>query len=224
MAFGCLYHLLGPGVLDRELDLWRRIDPAELRLMQQMLEKGLNSPLTSSAGRLFDAVSAIVGVRDVTDYEGQAAIELEMLADFDSDEAYEFDFAVEPTHRTPTELSQAGGETVAGKAIIIDPTSVISAILLEADAGVSVGMISTRFHNGVADVITRICEAVRDTTGVSTVTLSGGVFQNAYLLRKTLARLEGSRFTVLQHRQVPPNDGCISLGQAAIAQARKLAR
>jgi len=224
MAFGYLYHLFGPEILERDLALFERMDEGELKLMRQMIEKGINCPLTSSAGRLFDAVSSILGVRDVADYEGQAAIELEMLADFDCDDAYEFDLAVEPTGRNPTDLSEAGGERVASEALVIDPAGVISAILLETDSGVSVSTISSRFHNGVADLIATVCDRIRRRSGEEIVTLSGGVFQNAYLLRKARLRLDRLGFRVLEHKAVPPNDGCIALGQAAIAQARKIAR
>lgn len=220
MAFGYLYYLFGPEVLKRALPLFERVDAGELNLMRQMLDKGINCPLTSSAGRLFDAVSSILGVRDVVDYEGQAAIELEMCADPDSDEAYKFDFALQATGRVPTELSEAGGEHLTDQVIVVDPTTVLARILQETEAGTAISRISARFHNGVANLICDVCVTVRNRSGVDVATLSGGVFQNVYLLRRTRKRLSDAGFAVLLHREVPPNDGCISLGQAAVAQAR----
>jgi len=160
---------------------------------------GLNAPLTSSAGRLFDAVPALLDVRDTVTYEGQAAIEVEQLAD--------------PDERG-TSLAAI---TDAGPGLQVRAADLIAAALDDAARGVAGAAIAGRFHNAVADLVRRGCHAVRARTGLATVALSGGVFQNVLLLAKAIDRLEADRFRVLRHRQVPPNDGGLSLGQAVIA-------
>lgn len=163
-----------------------------------MVSRQVNAPLTSSAGRLFDAVAAILGIRDSINYEGQAAIELEQRADLHEQGSYPATVTEGPT------LQLQGGDLVR-------------AALADLHAGVSPEAISTRFHHGVADAIVRVCQMLREATGVSTAALSGGVFQNVLLLDRTVTRLEQSGFRVLIHSRVPPNDGGISLGQVAIA-------
>ncbi len=156
--------------------------------------------LTSSAGRLFDAVAAIVGVRDTINYEGQAAVELQHLAD-----------AAEPAGY-PARIVPGAPFRLAGEDLVRD-------CVAELTAGVAPAAIAARFHNGLADLVVAACRRVRDDEGLSTVALSGGVFQNALLLRRCRTGLTAAGFRVLTHRQVPPNDGGISLGQAAIAAA-----
>lgn len=162
---------------------------------------GVNAPLTSSAGRLFDAVSALLGVRDVVTYEGQAAIELEYVADP----------AETGTYQVPVSADAVARVQVA---------HLIRAIAEDLAAGTSVPVLAARFHNALADIVVGVCQRLRELHGLSTVALSGGVFQNALLLDRCLAGLEAHGFTVLTHCQVPPNDGGISLGQAAIATAQ----
>ncbi|MFF4618265.1 carbamoyltransferase HypF [Nonomuraea jabiensis] len=163
---------------------------------------GRAAPLTSSAGRLFDAVAALLGVRDAITYEGQAAIELEQLAD--------------PAERGgyPAAVSRDGGVLVAAG------SDLVRAAAADLAAGAAIPVISARFHNGVSDLIVRCCRMLRDGTGLTTVALSGGVFQNVLLLRRTVDRLGGAGFRVLTHSGVPANDGGISLGQVAVAAAR----
>ena len=165
------------------------------------------SPSTSSAGRLFDAVAAILGVRDAVNYEGQAAVELEQLADPAERSAY-------PTRADP---GGAGPLRLAG-------TDLIRAVVEDLEAGVAAPLIAARFHNGLAGATVAACDALRDATGLGTVALSGGVFQNMLLLERTVAGLEGRGFRVLVHSRVPPNDAGISLGQAAVAGARDRSR
>ena len=165
-----------------------------------MARKGVNAPLTSSAGRLFDAVSALLGVRDTINYEGQAAVELEQLAD--------------PVERGSYRAGLSPGE----------PFQVAGADLIRAAAGdlargVAPPVIAARFHHGVARLIEEACVVVRDRRGLGTVALSGGVFQNLLLATETVARLEARGFRVLTQAQVPCNDGGISLGQAVVAAA-----
>ena len=163
---------------------------------------GLNSPVTSSAGRLFDAVSALLGIRDVITFEGQAAIELEQHADPTETASYPVDLAGDLPLRLP-----------AG--------AVIRAMVDDLRAGVGSRAVATRFHNAVVDLLVAACERVRAERGLRVVALSGGVFQNVLLFERTVARLERAGFDVLTHRQVPCNDGGISLGQVAVAAARE---
>jgi len=200
MALSHLHHAYGS--LDLDLPLLRRVNPVELKVVEHQIETGLNSPFTSSMGRLFDAVSALIGVRDVINYEAQAAIELEMIAAEDVEEGYAF-----PLSPSPYPL-------------IIDPAPVIHAIVADLRAGVEASVISARFHNGVAGMIAAVCGAIREREGLNRVVLSGGVFQNVYLLSRALKRLREEGFEVFIHHQVPTNDGGVSLGQALVANAR----
>jgi hydrogenase maturation protein HypF len=181
------------GVIRRNQARW----PAVVALAR----RGVNSPLTSSAGRLFDAVAALLGVRDAISYEGQAAVELEQVAD-------------------PAETSfyRAGIRNHYPFGILgID---LVRAAVDDLAAGISRETIAARFHNGVAALIEAGCVLLRERHGLGTVALSGGVFQNLLLLRETVRRLEARGFTVLVHSRIPCNDGGISLGQAVVAAAR----
>jgi hydrogenase maturation protein HypF len=173
----------------RQGELWGQV--------LSVVRAGLNSPLTSSAGRLFDAVSAILGLRDVVSYEGQAAIELEQIAD----------------------LSEQGSYPVPINGAVVDVSALIRAVVDDLARGAAVPVIAARFHNSLAEVVAAVCSRLREVHELSTVALSGGVFQNSLLMVRTLDRLEASDFEVLTHRQVPCNDGGISLGQAAVAAA-----
>ncbi|MGH3774485.1 MAG: carbamoyltransferase HypF [Pseudonocardiaceae bacterium] len=168
-----------------------------------MAGRGVNAPLTSSAGRLFDAVAAILGVRDSINYEGQAAVELEQRADL-------------------TEKGSYPAEVTEGPALHLHGADLVRAVVADLRAGVPREVIATRFHHGVADAIVRVCLMLREATGVGAAALSGGVFQNVLLLERTVAGLERAGFRVLTHSRVPPNDGGISLGQVAIAAAVSL--
>jgi hydrogenase maturation protein HypF len=153
------------------------------------------APLTSSVGRLFDAVAAIVGVRDAVTYEAQAAIELEQLADRDEPGSY---------------LLPLDGTEVDGAALV-------RSVVEDLGNGVPVAVVSARFHTTLALTVAELCDQVRD--GLSTVALSGGVWQNSLLLARTIDALEAKGFRVLTHQRVPCNDGGISLGQLAVAGA-----
>ncbi len=162
---------------------------------------GINAPVTSSAGRLFDAVSSLLGVRDVASYEGQAAIELENIAD-------------------PRECGTYGVPVSAGPVAVADVGQLVRALVDDLATGTAVPVLAARFHNAVADLVVDVCRRLSELHGLSTVALSGGVFQNSLLVCRCLDRLEGNGFRVLTHHQVPPNDGGISLGQAAVAAAQ----
>ena len=170
-----------------------------------MARRGINAPLTSSAGRLFDAAAALLGVRDEISYEGQAAIELEQLADPGEPGAYAA--AIAPG-AGPGEPFRASGPDLIG------------AVLADLAAGVAREVVAARFHNGLAALIEDGCVLLREQHGLDTVALSGGVFQNLLLLGATVSRLEARGFTVITHSRVPCNDGGISLGQAVVAAAR----
>ncbi len=167
----------------------------ERQILLQQLEQNLNTVPTSSVGRLFDAVSALAGVRQTINYEAQAAIELEALVAEGVEAAYAFD---------------VNGPTV-------DVTPVIRAVVADVRAGAPVGVIAAKFHNGLALMIRDVCRRLREETKLEEVGLSGGVFQNVTLLRKTVPLLEEAGFTVYVHHLTPPNDACIALGQALIA-------
>ncbi|HEX9621733.1 MAG TPA: carbamoyltransferase HypF [Polyangiaceae bacterium] len=157
------------------------------------------SPLTSSVGRLFDAVAALAGVRDVNVYEGQAAIELEQRACTRSSGSYPIDLVVAP------------------RGFTLPSSEVVRAVVRDVEGRVDPSLISARFHDTMARATVLGCAAARAATGLELVALSGGVFQNLRLLRTTVDGLAASGFRVLVHRQVPPNDGGISLGQAVVA-------
>jgi hydrogenase maturation protein HypF len=162
---------------------------------------GGSSPKTTSVGRLFDAVSALLGVRQQVSYEGQAAIELEQLADPAETASY------------PISFGEGGG------VFHVRGIDLVRAAVDDLVAGVSPPTIAERFHNGVAEAIVGGSQLVRDQTGLDTVALSGGVFQNVLLLDRAVERLQQEGFRVLWHRHVSPNDGGISLGQAVIARS-----
>jgi hydrogenase maturation protein HypF len=192
-------YLDATGADPTSLDVARR-NAARWDPVVAMARRGLNAPLTSSAGRLFDAAAALLGVRDEISYEGQAAIELEQLAN--PAEAGAYHAAIEKAPITPFRASGA---------------DLIRAVAEDLTAGVPRDIIAARFHNGIADLIVDGCLLLRDRHALNTVALSGGVFQNFLLLSRTVTRLEAHAFSVLTHSRVPCNDGGISLGQAAIA-------
>jgi len=180
-----------------------RLDPGELDIIKQQLKRGMNCPLTSSAGRLFDAVSALVGVRGEVDYEAQAAIELEMLA--------------------PDEVDKFGAKCYPFSIVehqgmrIVKLGELFSMIVQDVKNRVPVYIISLKFHSTVAQIIARMCKLISRESGITQIALSGGVFQNRLLLKLATAALRRRHFKVLTHHLVPCNDGGISLGQAVIA-------
>ena len=180
----------------------RTLSPAKRRLVQKMIETGFNSPLTSSAGRLFDAVTAILGLCDVTSYEAQAAIRLESIADPRVTDRYPF--AVQTGDRP----------------WVLDFSPTIRAILDQRRQGVAAGEISAKFHNTIAASVLEICRFLRGQRDLNVVALSGGVFQNELLLRRTVEALQSRHFRVFTNTAVPPNDGGLALGQAAVAAER----
>jgi len=170
----------------------------ERTLLKTQLERKINSPLTSSVGRLFDAAAALAGVRQSVNYEAQAAIEFEALADPDEGGMYVF------------ELEQN----------VISAGNAIKSLVGDVLAGVPTPVISTRFHSGLANILRVVTNKVSQETGIRTIALSGGVWQNITLLQRTLSFLRGNGSQVYIHHQVPTNDGGLALGQAAIAASQ----
>jgi hydrogenase maturation protein HypF len=201
MAASFLYKIYHDSMFDLEIDFIKRLDREKWIIIKKMIDKGINSPMTSSSGRLFDAVSALVGIRKEVYYEGQAAIELEMVAG-EEEGFYPFD------------LKNVEGKTL----ILIEP--ILRGIVSDLERGVEVESISSKFHNTVAEMILNMCLKIRKIGGLDRVALSGGVFQNSLLLENTYGLLDNNNFKVFIQRRVPPNDGGIALGQAVIANER----
>jgi hydrogenase maturation protein HypF len=188
--------------------LEKRVPAEKLRVTRLMLERGFNAPLTSSAGRLFDAVASLIGLRDRVSYEGQAAIELEWLAARNAvDGSYPFD------------LNESVSDNPSRRELIVDTRPLIRAVAGDASQGIDPAAIARRFHATMVEVIAAVCDRLRRLNGLDAVVLSGGVFLNALLTTETCARLRHDGFRVFRHRLVPPNDGGLSLGQLAIAAA-----
>jgi hydrogenase maturation protein HypF len=182
----------------------------EQRIVAQQVSKGFNSPLTSSCGRLFDAVAALLGVRGEITYDAQAAIELEMLAAEAGGNASE-SWLERPY---PFYIGKARGRH------LIRVGGLLDAIVQDAAAEVSPAVVSQRFHATMAVVVQQMCARIRRQHGLGTVALSGGCFQNRLLLHLVVSALQADGFQVLRHHRVPPNDGGIALGQVAVAAHR----
>ena len=174
----------------------------KLELIHKMITAGFNSPLTSSAGRLFDAVAAMLGLCDITTYEAQAAVRLEAVADTNVRDIYPFAVAVQERPWT------------------LDFGATLHAIFDDKRTGVPVSLMAGKFHNTVAAATVRVCRYVRGQRNINRVALSGGVFQNELLLRRTVEKLQAHQFEVFTNQEVPANDGGLALGQAAVACER----
>jgi hydrogenase maturation protein HypF len=206
VAWSLLWEAYGEAFAELDVPVVSARSTEERRVLARMLRTGLRSPLSSSVGRLFDGVAALLGVRERCRYEAQAAIELEQL--------------VTPTptpgaagRPLPWELSDAEGWPWR-----IDPAPAVRELVREVRRGsATVAELSGRFHSTVVDVVGGTCEAIRARTGLERVVLSGGVFQNELLLRGCRGVLERTGFQVYAHRLVPANDGGVALGQAAVA-------
>lgn len=216
MAYGVLYEfdlLEHPGAAVALLALG---DQAEV--CDQMIERGLNTPYTSSVGRLFDAASALLGVCRQPSYDGQPAIELEAAMGavpegLPATDAYHIDVV----KNTATETSTALDTSV----LLFDAAPAFKALLDDIASGVSVAIIARRFHDAFVSAIVMAAQLVQSLYGITTVALSGGVFLNRYLLEHAVPALQGNGFTVALNRDLPPSDGCISYGQAVVAWAAR---
>jgi hydrogenase maturation protein HypF len=176
------------------------MDAAQVTFLRRQLDRKVNCPLSSSLGRLYDAVSALLGVCTRTTYEAQAAIELEAAASAEAaTTAYPF------------------RREMVGDRAVIRLQELFSRLVGDVETGMPVPAIAWRFHQTIAHVIADTCAWIAAETGLRVVALSGGCFQNRILLRLAVRALRAEGFEVLMHRQVPCNDGGLSLGQAAIA-------
>ena len=200
MALSYLYTIFGEDLFSLNLPCVAEVPEEERKLFLKMLERRLNSPLTSSCGRLFDAVAALIGLRQRVSYEGQAAIELEAIAEAAaSAEVYPFDIARE--------------EEVQ----VVDFREMLRAVVTDVVAGRPRDEIARCFHNTMAAMVAGVCMKIRTETGMDRVVLSGGVFQNKLLSESVFTLLADNGFHVYTQRLAPPNDGGLALGQAIIA-------
>ena len=205
MAVSYLYQTLGRDFQKLKLDFNRRWDKDKIGILLQMIDKSINSPLTSSMGRLFDAISSLIGICDMATYEAQAAIELQQEA--------------EKAVQSPKSKVQSYRYRIKREKgiFIVDPAPMLSGIVEDLKKKVDRSIIAFEFHNTVAEFTLDICRRLKKKTGIDRVALSGGVFQNRLLLDKTLEKLRKNSFTCYTHSRVPATDGGISLGQAVIA-------
>lgn len=204
IAVGLLAELYGADIGGLNLPVVRELDPFELGVLSRMATRQINAPLTSSMGRLFDAVSALIGVRKTILYEGQAAIELEQIIDEN------------PSNEAPFRYRLIRYEDGIG----IDIRPMFGELVAEVETGTSPGELSFRFHMTVVHIVADVCEAIRADTGLHTVVLSGGVFLNRFLLARCRSALRDAGFDVRTHSRTPTNDGGVSLGQAVVAGFR----
>lgn len=202
MTYSYLYSIYGKRAREFKIDFYQRQDYNKLLIIEKMINRRINSPLTSSCGRLFDAVSSLIVVRDEVSYEGQAAMEMESICASEIEERYGFD------------IYKENGE------FIIGPEKIFKEIISDLKKGINKEIIASKFHNTVADFTVNLCGKIRENTNLNKVALSGGVFQNRYLTERIISLLKRDGFRVYIQRKVPPNDGGISLGQAVVAGYR----
>jgi hydrogenase maturation protein HypF len=203
MAISCLREEWPDGAAEWRKRLFPDVADSDFAVLVRMIERGVNSPWTSSAGRLFDAVSAMLGLcRTDVSYDGQAAILLQTVAT-DGSDCY--------THG----IERQDGQWV------LSFGEMLRQIAAEVVAGESPARISGRFHRTVARGVTNAAQRIAEAEGLDTVALTGGVFQNDLFLRLVARALSGAGLHVVTHRETPPNDGCISLGQAGVALAQR---
>lgn len=194
-ALGLLYEVFGEDLFEMGLGILNAFRTEELSILRVMLRRNIQSPLTSSAGRLFDAVAALLNIRTKHAYEAQAAMELEFLAeDCQTDESYPVHFC-EPL--------------ASGESLVYDWEPLVRGILADQESGNSSEKIAAKFHNTLAEVILQVCERAE----ASKVALTGGCFQNRYLLERSVLLLRKNGFQPYWHQRIPPNDGGIALGQ-----------
>jgi hydrogenase maturation protein HypF len=201
MALAHLITLYGEeAVLKLPLALVRHAGERNVRLIARLVEHGLNTPPTSSAGRLFDAVAALAGVPGTqrTTYEGQAAVELELTAEGQASRGYSFRLRPE------------------GEGWVVETQEIVCGVVEDLLADGATREVSSRFHRTMAEVVVAGCERIREAGGTNAVALSGGTFQNMLLLKQVIGLLEEKGFEVYRHRRVPANDGGLALGQAIL--------
>lgn len=204
MAVSYLYDTYGDGFTDLGLESVKKIPREKRELVKKMISQGINSPLTSSMGRFFDAVSAMLSICMKNNYEAQAAIELEMAIKEKEEREEQYKYSI---------MDENG-------LLIIDTKELVRGIVEDIKGASSTSFISSKFHNTIVEIITDISNKLRKRFGLNKIALSGGVFQNMFLLNKTVKGLQKNGFSLYTHHRVPTNDGGISLGQAAIAGYR----
>jgi hydrogenase maturation protein HypF len=200
MALSYLRDALCTDPIALRLPGWDTVPEKKIEIVTSMMQRQLNTVQTSSCGRLFDAVASIMGLRQEVNYEGQAAIELEMAVLDGISESYPFEIGTGDTWE-------------------IDMRPIIERLVQEIQMKVSVGLMAAKFHNTLVAVIVEVCRRLRETDDVNLVCLSGGTFQNAYLVERVIPELRIRGFEVYLNQKVPTNDGGIALGQAAVANA-----
>ena len=197
MGLAYLYHSFGRACLDLPIPFCQQLEQNKVQLLLAAIDKGLNCPLTSSLGRLFDAVAAIVNLTTLASFEAEGPIRLEAQ--------------IEPSNESyPSQC-----ETTVSVAPLIRE------IVSDLQGNVPTGLIAAKFHNSIVEITVEIAEKIREERGLNIVALSGGVFQNRYVLEKSEERLKESKFDVYSHSTIPTNDGGICLGQMAIAAKRR---
>ena len=202
MAVSYLYRHFGRDFVHLQIPFVKQLDPGKLKILLQAVERHINSPLTSSCGRLFDAVAALAGIRQQVNYEAQAAIELEMAMDSGNQPGYSM------------EIVEENGQ------LIISTRSLFVELLGDLEKPTDSGIISARFHLGLVEAVARAAEILRCRTGLERVCLCGGSFNNRFLLEHLQAYLRTAGFQVFTHTEVPAGDGGLSLGQALVAAHR----
>jgi hydrogenase maturation protein HypF len=201
MAVSYLNDAYGGDFRNLDLPAIKQLDPGKVGIVSEMILKGINSPLTSSLGRLFDGVAAICGIRQRVNFEGQAAMEMEMLAEETAESRYGYEWE--------------------GKDVLrILPAPIIRGVVTDIQNRVPVTKIGAKFHNTLIYLFADLCDLIRESRGLNRVVLSGGCFQNATLLSGLIQALEKRNFQIFSHHQVPTNDGGISLGQAVVAAVK----
>jgi hydrogenase maturation protein HypF len=232
VALSLLWEAYGEDFHELDLPVVGDRDPQELRVLGRMLQTGVRSPLTSSMGRLFDGVAALIGVRERCHYEAQAAIELEQLVEPGAIDC----MGAMGGMGANGGIDQAGGERATGGNGVdgrpfawellgpeqwpwrIDTRPMVRELAGAAvRRGTTATQLSLRFHRTVIDIVVGTCGAIRERTGIGRAVLSGGVFQNELLLRGCRVALGEAGFEVYSHNRVPANDGGVALGQAAVA-------
>ncbi|HBO84812.1 MAG: carbamoyltransferase HypF [Deltaproteobacteria bacterium GWC2_42_11] len=199
MGLSHLVHTYGDGAKELIHKIFSdRIQENQLNTILKMMKNSINSPLTSSCGRFFDAVSSLIGAKDLATYEGEAAVKLEMLAETKCYDTYNFNIT-------------------DGFPLVVCTKQIIKEIIDDAKANLPVSVISAKFHNTIAETILTAAQMVQKKHNLDKVVLSGGVFQNSFLVKRTAEKLTVSGFEVFLNEKVPSNDGGISLGQAVIA-------
>jgi hydrogenase maturation protein HypF len=202
MAVSYLAHYVGRDFLRLDIPFVRQLDVSKVDLLLRMMEQKINSPLTSSCGRLFDAVAALIGIRQQVNYEAQAAIELEMaISSSDSGNGY------------PLDLVSASDRWIIGTRPLFE------AIVGDLQRNLAIGEISRQFHDGLVNTFVRVAGLLREKTALNRICLSGGTFHNVYLSQQLELGLTEAGFEVFTHHEVPAGDGGLSLGQAVVAAA-----